>query len=212
MLNLNSLIIEDRDLSNFKLKPEKNGIITLDKSVYNVTRKTFLNDLFEEDEYNYCNTEIAPYLNDGFVKVCDVVLDNPMFNRWKYCNIDNNVMYSKSQGWIYIMLLDGKIIKFGETGMVLGKRSKNSSQPVQSTDNRFGRMLMKDLSYNGKFDTDERIRQLVYPDLLDNKILTFFAKNVSEYYYIQRKKLEKIYIIEYKNKHKCRPIANFCDH
>jgi hypothetical protein len=70
---------------------------------------------------------------------------------------------------------------------------------------------MKDLSYNGKLDTDERIRRLVYPDLLDNKTLTFFARNVSEYYYVQRKKLEKIYIIEYNNNHKCRPIANLCD-
>ena len=58
---------------------------------------------------------IDTYIADGFVKVCDVILDPNDEQFWKYINIDEDVMYSEHRSWIYF-IVDGKeIAKAGET-------------------------------------------------------------------------------------------------
>lgn len=82
---------------------------------------------------------IDTYIADGFVKVCDVILDPNDEQFWKYINIDEDVMYSEHRSWIYF-IVDGKeIAKAGETGNPLGIRGKDPTQPITGTMGRLGR-------------------------------------------------------------------------
>ena len=85
---------------------------------------------------------IKQYVQDGFVKVCDVAECG--YGHWYYKNIDRKVMFDPHKSWIYFVVLDGEIVKIGETGNPLGIESNldyagYESQPKKGTMSRFGR-------------------------------------------------------------------------
>ena len=82
---------------------------------------------------------INSYIADGFVKVCDVMLDADDDQFWKYTNNNEDVMYSDHRSWIYFIVDDDEIVKAGETGNPLGIRGKDPTQPITGTMGRLGR-------------------------------------------------------------------------
>lgn len=97
---------------------------------------------------------IDTYKADGFVKVCDVRC-NQQF-KWYYQNINESLMYSDHNSWVYFIVVDKEIVKVGETGNPLGLRSL-SDQPLCTTKGRFSR-------YRAGDRTDEYIRRRLYKE------------------------------------------------
>lgn len=85
---------------------------------------------------------INDYVKDGFVKVCTVAQDSS--GHWHYKEINQAVMYSSHNSWIYFIVVDEEIVKCGETGNPLGIMSTTWSghaelQPITGTKSRLGR-------------------------------------------------------------------------
>ena len=88
--------------------------------------------------------DIKNYQVDGFVKVCDVANDSD--NRWYYTDINEAAMFADHKSWVYFIVVNGEIVKVGETGNPLGVRMKTSNQPKLGTEGRFGRYRTGDLT------------------------------------------------------------------
>lgn len=82
-------------------------------------------------------------------RVCTVKSDDDNF--WFYQDIDETVMFSPHNSWVYAITVDGNIVKFGETGNPLGIRPRrktmdprDESQPIVSSQCRLGRSRKMD--------------------------------------------------------------------
>lgn len=161
--------------------------------------------LFDFDD-DFQIGDIAPYLDKGFRHVAQVCLRTDHSNEWNFKNMNVSMMFSKQPGWIYIITLEGNVYKIGSTSSVLGRRSRQGSQPIVETWARLGR-------YRGNFehekaDTDERIRCELFPALREFKEVSFYAKSFAELDYSQIKVIEKELIQSYINMHKMYPPGN----
>lgn len=87
---------------------------------------------------------IENYQIDGFVRVCKVESD--YYNRWYYSSINEQVMFAEHRSWVYFIVVDGEIVKVGETGNPLGVRMKTSNQPKMGSEGRFGRYRAGDMT------------------------------------------------------------------
>jgi hypothetical protein len=116
--------------------------------------------------------KINCYVNDGFEKVCDVVSTKDA-SRWYYVNIDESLMYADHRSWVYFVVVDGYIVKCGETGNPLGIKSGNwykmDIQPLASTKSRFGRLT------TGK-ETDQYLRETIIPKITNGSKVELWAK------------------------------------
>lgn len=86
---------------------------------------------------------ITDYVQDGFVKVCEVCEDHK--GHWYYKNIDKEVMYADHNSWVYFIVVGNEIVKCGETGNPLGIRLNQKEygrelQPIKGTTSRMGRL------------------------------------------------------------------------
>jgi hypothetical protein len=104
-------------------------------------------------------TMIAHY-GDGWRKVC-TVKSTRVGNEWVYVDIDQGIMYSDHTSWVYAIVVDGVVVKFGESGVPLGIRTSTSDQPLKGTKCRLGRYRNhKATAKEGSSkDTDEEIRK-----------------------------------------------------
>ena len=95
--------------------------------------------------------DIRNYVADGFVKVCDVVLDYR--GNWLYKNINEDYMFDKHKSWGYFIVVGYRIVKHGNSGNPLGIRSSSGiGQPMSGSKSRFGR-------YKEGDGTDQYIRE-----------------------------------------------------
>lgn len=86
---------------------------------------------------------IKTYKADGLVKVCNVRHRYQKFtkwNDWEYDSINEDIMYSTHQSWVYFIVSGEEIVKIGETGNPLGVRMVFDDQPICSTKCRLGRL------------------------------------------------------------------------
>lgn len=122
--------------------------------------------------------DVKTYVNDGFVKLCNVKLEYPNHrdwgDEWHYTEINEELMYSDHRSWVYFIVVDGVIYKVGETGQPLGIRTKYNNQPVRGTKSRFGRY--KSHKDNYKDDTDEVIRVALKKEVADGKVSIWVKK------------------------------------
>ena len=173
--------------------------------------------MFTYEEDNFKNTEIDYYIkHKGFKYVCGIELEDYTngSDNWLYYEIEKDIMYSKSKGWIYIITLDGEIFKIGETGQPLGIRNKKTGQPIQGSKSRSGRMRRNNMNgiKSGKEDTDKRVRELAYPHLLQGKKMHIFALDVSNLTEAERRLREEVMIKNYRLLNNLdRPPGNLCD-
>jgi hypothetical protein len=131
---------------------------------------------------------INNFIKDGFEKVCDVIeLTN---GKWYYENIDQNLMYSDHTSWVYFIVIDGDIVKCGETGNPLGIRKAlkkdncrksdgtiiREAQPVAGTMSRFGRLANHSSSTSRSFDTDVVLRESISPFYKNGKTISLWAR------------------------------------
>ena len=101
--------------------------------------------LKKDDNYIFPVNHINHYINSGFKKVCNIK-STYHGNKWFYTNIDNFLMYSTHSSWVYMITVNGWIVKIGECGNPLGIRIKNSDQPLRSSKSRLGRYISGDKS------------------------------------------------------------------
>ena len=115
---------------------------------------------------------IDHYLQDGFVKVCDV--DPTSIYEWRYTNIDHEVMYSDHTSWIYFITLNKEIKKIGESGNPLGIAKYSDDQPASNSKSRLGR-------YRGGDGTDSSIRYELREDIKKGNEVSIWAKKCQIY-------------------------------
>lgn len=142
---------------------------------------------------DYISNNINDYVTDGFEKICDVYHEYADGDfSWQFYNINDDLMYSDHNSWVYFIVSGDTIMKVGETGQPLGIKSSNclltgaveenelyeySSitwyQPVQRTTNRFGRLCG---GFYGEKDTDWYIRTSLHDDVLAGKVSLWAKK------------------------------------
>lgn len=117
---------------------------------------------------------INNYVQDGFVRVCEVDPRSPY--QWAYKNIDRDVMYSAHNSWVYFIVLDEIIQKVGETEQPLGIKASwgyhDEPQPVTGTTSRLGRLRKGD-------GTDHAIRRALAPAIQQGLIVSVWARACS---------------------------------
>ena len=113
---------------------------------------------------------INNYINDGFSKVCDVIIHPERDDYWYYKNVDENFVGPDHKSWIYFIVKDDNIIKCGESGnpLLLEKYHDSDLRFKKGSKSRLGRYMVGD-------QTDECIRQKLCEDVKQGKI-TIWAK------------------------------------
>ncbi len=108
---------------------------------------------------------VKNYANDGFVKVCNVVLLTD--DSWMYENINYETMFKDHRSWVYFIVVDDEIVKVGETGNPLGiesgTRFRGWKQPLTGTTSRFGRYRKGD-------NTDAYIRKSLELEAIEGRV------------------------------------------
>ena len=167
-------------------------------------------DQFINFNDNFKVGNIQSLIDLGFSRVANVYLPDLKSNLWNFKDMDPNLMFSKKEGWVYAITLEGDIYKIGMTGTVLGRRAKRSDvQPVAATDNRLGRYRGDFTNYNTDVtDTDERIRRELYQHLLNGAEVSFYAKSFAGQSKAQIEQVEKTYLTEYMNQFGKLPLGN----
>jgi len=137
---------------------------TLINLAYNLITINF-NSFFMTSSLNIKN-----YIDDGFTKVCDVVLLQD--GNWVYTNVNESVMFKDHRSWIYFIVVDDVIVKVGETGNPLGIKSSSTFrgwyQPKSGSTNRFGR-------YRNGDNTDAYIRKSLWNEAV-NGLVSLWAR------------------------------------
>ena len=100
--------------------------------------------------------KINNYIEDGFSKVCDVILHPDRDDQWYYENVDYNFVGPDKKSWLYFIVKDDEIVKCGESGnpLLLETKGKNPRWK-KGTFSRLGRYI------NG-CTTDTVIREELY--------------------------------------------------
>ena len=141
---------------------------------------------------NFVSNNVNDYISEGFQKVCDVYheyADDKL--TWQVWNINEDLLWSTHNSWVYFIVSGDTIMKVGETSQPLGIKSTNSlvlgcrldnaeyeyksvhwHQPVYGTTNRFGRLC----NFTESTDTDWYIRSSLYQDVLDSKVSLWSKK------------------------------------
>lgn len=160
---------------------------------------------------------INNFLDDGFEKVCDVTGFHNKDKEWKYININESLMFSNHESWVYFIVVDKAIVKCGETGNPLGiKNAKNywhDKQPITGTKSRFGRLRKGDR-------TDYYLRESILPYLEKGLNVSLWAKKCPiatkdvlvsgqkiSVTLTMHKDLEQIYLDHFKT-NACLPVFN----
>lgn len=115
---------------------------------------------------------IDHYIQDGFVKVCDV--DPNLVYEWRYKNINEEIMFGRHNSWIYFIVVNGRIVKIGESGNQLGIRMAYDNQPITGSKSRLGR-------YRNGDGTDASIRNELREDLRNGQVVSIWAKKCQIY-------------------------------
>lgn len=114
---------------------------------------------------------INNYIDDGFEKICDVV---DCCGKWKYKNINQELMFSPHNSWVYFIVENKTIVKCGETGLPLGIKETGwhymwETQPVSNTKSRLGRI-------RGGDGTDYFIRNELQASIRAGNNVSIWAK------------------------------------
>ena len=100
--------------------------------------------------------KIQNYVEDGFSKVCDVIIHPDRDDQWYYENVDYKFVGPDKKSWLYFIVKDDNIVKCGESGnpLLLETKGKNPRWK-KGTFSRLGRYI------NG-CTTDTVIREELY--------------------------------------------------
>jgi len=114
---------------------------------------------------------INNYINDGFSKVCDVILHPENNKQWYYSNVDYNFVGPDHKSWLYFIVKDETIVKCGESGNpLLLETVGKDPRWKKGTFSRLGRYI------NG-CSTDTVIREELYKDVQKGKV-SIWAKRL----------------------------------
>lgn len=124
------------------------------------------------DAYKMQILDIKNFKKDGFEHVCDV--DPRPGVGWNYKNIDESLMFSEHNSWVYMIVLDNIVVKVGETGNPLGISEyyvygDSEAQPKSNSKSRLGRLRKGDA-------TDAYIREQLRPCIAKGQTVSIWAK------------------------------------
>jgi hypothetical protein len=131
---------------------------------------------------NKLNVHIDYFIPDGFKHICNVKIKDLTKNFWRYININFNSMFSSHTSWVYFIVVNGAVVKIGETEKPLGVRRKQTAfndQPGTGTESRFGRLSShgRKARPNGqRDDTDVVIRDSLREAILGGAEVSLWAK------------------------------------
>lgn len=105
-------------------------------------------------EYHKENSLADPiyldYWRGGSLKWTKIVTVNGNRERWTYTEQEEELLYHSHNSWVYVITVNGIIVKIGETGMPLGLEGTDD-QPKTGTKSRLGRYINGDT-------TDDAVR------------------------------------------------------
>ena len=108
--------------------------------------------------------KIQNYIEDGFSKVCDVIIHPDRDDQWYYENVDYNFVGPDKMSWLYFIVKGDNIVKCGESGNPLLLETKGANPRwKKGTFSRLGRYI------NG-CTTDTVIREALYKDVKKGKV------------------------------------------
>ena len=108
--------------------------------------------------------KIQNYIEDGFSKVCDVIIHPDRKDQWYYENVDYNFVGPEKKSWLYFIVKGDNIVKCGESGNPLLLETKGANPRwKKGTFSRLGRYI------NG-CTTDTVIREELYKDVQKGKV------------------------------------------
>lgn len=113
---------------------------------------------------------IKNYINDGFVKFCDVELMNKVTNQWQYRSVNTTLVNSDHRSWVYCIVDDEEIVKVGETGNLLCRMpyvAPHEHHALPGTTTRLGRLANHN---SGVTDTDYWIRRQLQLAVMNKKV------------------------------------------
>ena len=141
-------------------------------------------------QHGYLPNDIRYYIANGqdFRPVCRVKPDSRPSklnnHSWEYVDIDQSIMYSNENHWVYAITVDHEIVKWGESHNPLGIRvnsqyNYDEPQPQHGTTSRLGRYRSQGKDTR---DTDYTIRQALLPYVQNpNHKVEFWARKCIEY-------------------------------
>ena len=108
--------------------------------------------------------KINNYIEDGFSKVCDVILHPDRDDQWYYENVDYKFVGPDKKSWLYFIVKGDDIVKCGESGNPLLLETKGKTPRwKKGTFSRLGRYI------NG-CTTDTVIREELYSAVKKGKV------------------------------------------
>ncbi len=90
------------------------------------------------------------YWRGGSLEWTKIVTVNGNRERWTYTEQEEALLYNSHNSWVYVITVNGIIVKIGETGMPLGLVGTDD-QPKTGTKSRLGRYINGDT-------TDDAVR------------------------------------------------------
>mgnify|MGYP006094875163 FL=1 len=117
--------------------------------------------------------KIQNYIEDGFSKVCDVILHPSRDDQWSYENVDKKFVGPKHTSWLYFIVNGDNIVKCGESGnpLLLLTKGNSTTSPTwkKGTFSRLGRYMNGDT-------TDVVIREALYDDVVAGTVSVWAKK------------------------------------
>jgi hypothetical protein len=108
--------------------------------------------------------KIQNYIEDGFSKVCDVIIHPDRDDQWYYENVDYNFVGPDKKSWLYFIVKGNDIVKCGESGNPLLLETKGANPRwKKGTFSRLGRYI------NG-CTTDTVIREELYDAVTQGEV------------------------------------------
>ena len=115
---------------------------------------------------------INNYIDDGFSKVCDVIIHPYNEDQWYYENVDESCIGPEHKSWLYFIVVDDNIIKCGETGnplMLISDKPQRGLELKSGSKSRLGRYMNGD-------ETDAYIREELCEDVKQGKVSIWAKK------------------------------------
>jgi len=133
-------------------------------------------DLFSQGNMGPNILNVSNYIADGFQHVADVAqLPYGPYGNWQLTNVNEELLFSEHDSWVYIIVEDDQVVKLGETGQPLGIQGERTYM-LKGTQSRFGRLISHGDATEFARDTDSRIRYHLQESASQGKVSLYALK------------------------------------
>lgn len=153
---------------------------SIPQTVINIDRCFNTPDMFSKGNMGPDKLHIKNYINDGFQHIADVKQkEYGHYSNWELSNVNEELLFSEHNSWVYVIVEDEQVVKLGETGQPLGVKGTRTFM-LQGTQSRFGRLISHGDALADARDTDSRIRFHLWESAMQGKVSLYAFKCPSE--------------------------------